>query len=161
MPDYEPMPATEPVADAALAEPAATAATIEVPAAPAVDPALVAQVAGDSPLLAVVLALVAVLGGGAAWKQWGKLSDQRHEQAMKRLEMEAKAGKLGAAQPPACQAATAELHAKIAALDARLGRAESGLSLGGGVPGEIEARIAKLERSKRTEAATAARKGTK
>lgn len=157
MPDHEPMPEAVPVAEP-HAEPAPPVAGVEVPAAPAVDPALIQQVAGPDPMLAVILSLVAVLGGGAAWKQWGKLSDQKHEQAMRRLELEAEAAKVGAVQPPPCQAANAELLAKLAALEQRVGKAEHGLSLGGGVPDEIEARIAKLERSKRTEAATAARR---
>lgn len=157
MPEHEPMPEAAPIAEL-HAEPVPSVASVEVPAAPAVDPALIQQIAGQDPMLAVILALVAVLGGGAAWKQWGKLSDQRHEQAMRRLDLEAEAAKIGAAQPPPCQAANAELTAKLAALEQRLGKAEHGLSLGGGVPDEIEARIAKLERSKRTEAATAARR---
>lgn len=158
MPDDEPMPEAAPGAEP-HAEPASHAASVEVSAAPAVDPALIQQVAANDPMLAVILALVAVLGGGAAWKQWGKLSDQRHEQAMRRLELEAEAVKAGAAQPPPCQAANAELTAKLAALEQRVGRAEHGLSVGAGIPDEIEARIAKLERAKRAE--TTPRRATK
>ena len=74
-----------------------------------------ADSAGDNPLLALGLAAIAVLGGGSAWKLWTKRSEQSHELAMKRLELDA-ATMNGTAQPPPCQAKQAEVDAKLAAL---------------------------------------------
>ena len=70
----------------------------------------------DNPVLGIGLALIAVVGGGAGWKFYQKLSEQKHEQAMKKLEIDAANVGLNGAQPPPCQAATAKLEAEIAAL---------------------------------------------
>jgi hypothetical protein len=117
------------------------------PSAPALDPAQLQQLAGDNPMLALGLAAVAVLGGGAAWKHWGKMSEQRHEQAMKALEIEAQKAQVPNTQPPPCQAANAQIEARLAAMEGRIGKAERGLSLGGELPEELEERIKKLEKA--------------
>lgn len=85
--------------------------------------AKIAEGAGDNPMLALGLAVLAVVGGGSAWKLWTKRSEQAHELAMKRLELEA-ATMNGTAQPPPCQVKQAEVDAKLAALEARLGKVE-------------------------------------
>lgn len=75
--------------DAALVEtpaPVETVAVVEQVAAPAFDPMAVAQA---NPMLAFALAALAVVGGGAGWKFWSKLSEQKHEQKMKELELQA------------------------------------------------------------------------
>lgn len=85
--------------------------------------AKIAEGAGDNPMLALGLAVLAVVGGGSAWKLWTKRSEQSHELAMKRLELEA-ATMNGTAQPPPCQVKQAEVDAKLAALEARIAKAE-------------------------------------
>ena len=51
------------------------------------------DIAGGNSSLTVVLALIAVLGGGAGWKFWTARSKQKHEEAMKKLEIEAEIAK--------------------------------------------------------------------
>ena len=89
----------------------------------AADLAKLAEGAGNQPLLALALAILAVVGGGSAWKLWTKRSEQAHELAMKRLELDS-ATVNGTAQPPPCQAKQAEVDAKLAAMEARLAKAE-------------------------------------
>lgn len=105
-----------------------------------------AESAGDNPLLALGLAAIAVLGGGSAWKLWTKRSEQSHELAMKRLELDA-ATMNGTAQPPPCQAKQAEVDAKLAAFEARLGKVEkTSLALPDGFDAdELTGRLSKVE----------------
>jgi hypothetical protein len=105
-----------------------------------------AQSAGDNPLLALGLAAIAVLGGGSAWKLWTKRSEQSHELAMKRLELDA-ATINGTAQPPPCQTKQAETDAKIAAIEARLGKVEkASLAVPDGFDAdELTGRLGKVE----------------
>jgi hypothetical protein len=101
---------------------------------PMLDPAKLQAIGAENPMLALALAAIAVLGGGAAWKQWGKMSEQKHEQAMKQLELQASAqASVPTVQPPPCQAADAATQAKLAALEARMAKAEkASLSFEGG-----------------------------
>lgn len=107
-----------------------------------------AESAGDNPLLALALAVLAVVGGGSAWKLWTKRSEQAHELAMKRLEMEA-ATMNGTAQPPPCQTKQAETDAKLAALEGRVAKAErTSLAMGDDFdPDDIQKRLVLLERA--------------
>ena len=81
------------------------------------------QTGGDS-TLAIVLALIAVIGGAGMVKFYQKWSEQRHEQAMKRLEIEASNAGLNGAQPPPCQVKQAEVEAKLSSIESRLVKAE-------------------------------------
>ena len=134
--------------DAAKVEaPVETVALVEQPAAPvapAFDPMAVAQA---NPMLALALAVLAVVGGGAGWKFWTKMSEQKHEQKMKELELQAQAQGLNGAQPPPCQAKQVETDAKVAALEVRVKKAEkAAASLPSGFDGEdLEKRVTKLE----------------
>lgn len=125
------------------------------PAPPAFDPAQLQQLGADNPMLAIALAGIAVLGGGAAWKQWGKMSEQKHEQEMRRLEIQAQAqANVPTVQPPPCQAADAATQARISALEGRLAKAEqASSSLSVGLSDEMEERIAKLERANKAKKA--------
>jgi hypothetical protein len=73
----------------------------------------------------LMLAVVAVAGGGAAWKFYSQRSEQNHELAKEKLKMDAQAAGLTGAQPPPCQAATVTLEQKITALNTRLEAAEA------------------------------------
>lgn len=143
--------------DIPVPAPAEPKPLIEQPAAPAFDPAQLQQLGAESPMLAIALAAVAVLGGGAAWKHYGKASEQRHEQAMKQLELQASAqANVPTVQPPPCQAADAATQAKIAGIEARLAKAEqSSSSLSMGLSDEMEERIAKLEKAVKAKKAAA------
>ena len=133
--DEDTMPAPDEIAheapmpehhDSAPAEPmehAAGAAEmrehIEVPAGPpTADLSGLKDMAGDNPMVMVALAGIAVLGGSAGWKHWNKLSEQKHEEKMKVLEMQANAQGMNGAQPPPCQAVTLKTEAEIKALQA-------------------------------------------
>ena len=80
---------------------------------------LVKATGGDS-TLTVILALIAVVGGAAGWKFFSQLADQRHEQSMKRLDIEAQSAGIGKAQPQACAVRHAELVAQMDALSAKI-----------------------------------------
>ena len=106
---------------------------------------LVGAAGGDS-TLAIVLALVAVLGGGAAWKFYTKNSEQKHEFKMKELELKAQQP---SQSPPPCVVKHGELDAKVAAVEAKLGKVESktaGMSVDGPSSDELDERLVKLER---------------
>jgi len=81
-------------------------------------------IAQANPMLAFALAALAVVGGGAGFKLWTKMSEQKHEQKLKEMELEAQKAGLNGAQPPPCQAKQVETDAKLAALEARLGKME-------------------------------------
>ena len=127
MPDPTPDPAPQPPKPPAASQQStesseqSTAGTeVATPATP--DLSQVADLAGGNPIVGVILALIVVGGGAAGWKFWTQLADQRHEQAMKRLELDAQAQGMAGAQPPPCQATTAELRKELAALDGRIQR---------------------------------------
>jgi len=134
------------VDDAAKVEiPVDAVAVVEQPApVPAFDPMAVAQA---NPMLAFALAALAVVGGGAGFKLWTKMSEQKHEQKLKEMELEAQKAGLNGAQPPPCQVKQTEVDAKLAVLEARMGKMEkASAALPADFDGEgLEKRIAKLE----------------
>ena len=81
--------------------------------------AITQQTGGDTNL-SMLLAILAVVGGGAAWKFYTQYSEQKHEQKMKELELQAKAAGLAGASPPPCQTAQAEMKAEIQALKTKV-----------------------------------------
>jgi hypothetical protein len=113
-------PVSPVVAAPAQAQAVPTEALTEAPA----DLSQLQGLAGDNPVLMVILALVVVGGGTAGWKFWNKFSEQKHEQKMKMLEIEAQQAGLAGAQPPPCQTVTAELKKEIASLETKVGKME-------------------------------------
>lgn len=115
-----------------VAQPALTAHTEQPASTPsAADLGALAQQTGGNPMLTIALAAIAVLGGGAAWKHWQKVSEQKHEQAMEDKRLAAQAQGLGNAQPIPCQTvakvqaeAISKLTEAVAAQDARLASVE-------------------------------------
>ena len=90
----------------------------------------IAQGAQDGGMIGVVLALVAVLGGGAGWKFYSQSSKQKSDLATKQAEL---AHDLAMAEinakmqaptvsPPPCVAAHTSLEARIAAVEAKASR---------------------------------------
>lgn len=95
--------------------------SVGVDAGPAVaDLSHLQGLAGDNPMVMLALAGIAVLGGSAGWKHWNKLSEQKHEQKMEEMKLQAQAQGLNGAQPPPCQAANLKLEAELKALQAQV-----------------------------------------
>ena len=95
--------------------------SVGVDSAPAVaDLSQLQGLAGDNPMVMLALAGIAVLGGSAGWKHWNKLSEQKHEQKMEEMKLQAQAQGLNGAQPPPCQAANLKLEAELKALQAQV-----------------------------------------
>lgn len=126
VPTAEPVEAAAPaVAEPVAAEPAApaaveTTATVASDAPTSGDLAALAQSVGGDSTLTIVLAVLAVVGGGAAWKTYQRFSEQKHEQAMEKLKLDREAAGMGGAQPPPCAVKQAEVDAKLAEFSARL-----------------------------------------
>lgn len=97
---------------------------------------------------AIILAIIAILGGGAAWKFYQKFSEQKHEQKMKELELQAQSQGLNGAQPPPCQAANAAIEAKLVAMEGKIASVEKKTSSFSAAfdADEVEERIIKLEK---------------
>ena len=115
-------------------------------------------------MITVMLALVAVGGGGAAWKFYQTFAKQKHEQKMKELELQAETQqKQNDDKHEKCAVERVALEAKVSALEARLAEAEKAAkdaaaaaeaaSKGGGeieLPfdaDELQDRLAKLEKA--------------
>lgn len=106
----------------------------------------------DGGMIGVVLALVAVLGGGAAWRFYSqhskqqaalaeKQAEQAHELAMRRLDVEAQHAN---ASPPPCLAAHAQLEARLSAVESK----SASLTLPAGFDAdELSERIERLEKA--------------
>lgn len=78
-----------------------------------------------APLVMVVLAALAVLGGRQGWKFYSTRAAQNHELEMKKLELQAQAQQTPTQQPPPCVMKQAENDARLAALDAKFSSIES------------------------------------
>lgn len=126
----------------------------------------IAQGAQDGGMVGVVLAVVAVLGGGAAWKFYSQSSKQKAELANKQAEQahELAMAELNAkmqqptTSPPPCIAAHASLEARIAAVEAKASR----MTLPD-FPDDFDAelliaRVEKLEKAAKKKPAPAGRK---
>lgn len=70
--------------------PQETVASVGAPESVAGELAALKDLAGGSPVLTVVLALIAVVGGKAGWKFFSDRSKLKHEEEMKKLEIEEK-----------------------------------------------------------------------
>ena len=117
-------------------------------------PAEILEVAkgADDGMIGVVLALVAVLGGGTAWRFYAqhskqkaeiaaKRDEQAHELAMRRLDVEASAA---SASPPPCLAKHAEIEARLSAIESK----NASLTLPAGFDAdEMSERVERLEKA--------------
>lgn len=116
----------------ARAETHASTAAVD-PAAPSVSDLQGIMAASGGGGVGLAAALIAVVGGTAGFKLWTKISEQKHEQSMRKLDIEQANAGLQGAQPPPCQAAHHTLLAEIKALNAKVA--------------EQEARLAKAEKA--------------
>ena len=107
----------------------------------------IAQTTGGDSSLTLMLAMLAVVGGGAAWKFYTQYSEQKHEQKMKQLELDAQAAGLAGAQPPPCQAAKIKLEAELQEVKAKLEGLDRKLAFTADFDADLlERRMKKLER---------------
>jgi hypothetical protein len=155
------LPAPAPEAPPVAPEPPATTPAPDfaaVTAAP--DPTTAANeiqglvgAAGGNSALALGLAVVAVAGGGAAWKFYSQQTKQSHELKMKELEMKSQTP---SQSPPPCILKHGELDAKLTAVEAKLDLVAKKAKTGGLPAGfdadEIEERIEKLEKAAKAKA---------
>jgi len=98
-------------------------ATVGAPEVP-FDPAKFLPAGNQSGSVAVILAVLAVVGGGAGWKFWNKLSQQKHDQRMKELELQADGQRKNEEREQKCEGRHLEATMKLGALEARMARAE-------------------------------------
>ena len=107
---------------------------------------LSANTGGDS-TLTLLLAILAVVGGGAAWKFYSQYSEQKHDQKMKQMEIDAKMQGLSGAQPPPCQAAKVKLEAEIKELKARVDKVDQKMALNADFDADLlERKVKKMDR---------------
>jgi uncharacterized protein HemX len=162
-------------APAASEELHATTQAAAEPANAAPDLSQIQGLAGGNPIVTVILALIVVGGGTAGWKFWQKKSEQNHELAMKKVDMELELAGLSGAQPPPCQTASVKLNGELSEIRGdlkangeahkklqeqiddiaeRLGKLEkkaSSMFSGGFDPEEMEERVAKIEKALKAE----------
>lgn len=139
MPDPVPAPVPVEAAPAPAPVETLTATTAPAPAAPTPQDVAGLVDAGGGGAVGIAAALIAVAGGGAAWKFYSQRSEQAHELAKERLKMEQAAAGLNGAQPPPCQAANVALEQKLAALTARVEAAEAAAKKGASLSADFDA----------------------
>jgi hypothetical protein len=107
------------------------------------------ELGGDyGPILAVVMAGIAVMGGKKAWSFYSQKAEQRHEMEMKRMEMEQKSNNNDGQSPPACQAVHAKLEAEVSAMQKKVGLMEKKLLIMDDFdPEDLERKVKKLTKS--------------
>ena len=88
------------------------------------------SIGGDSaPMVALALAGMAVAGGSKAWSYYRDRAEQKHEQEMQKLKMEAQSQGMEGQQPPPCQAANQKLQAEIDGIKSKIGNIEKKTSM--------------------------------
>lgn len=128
-----------------------TEATTSVPDAP-FDVNQILQSTGGGAGVAIILAIVAVVGGGAAFKFYKQFAEQKHEQKMKQLEIQAQQQGMNGAQPPPCQAQNTIIEGRLAAMEAKLATVEKKSSSFSADfdADELENRVLKIEKKIKT-----------
>lgn len=121
-PEPEPEPDPEPEPELAVAPPAKVVpqqASLGVPA-PDVDVKKLVEDSQGASAYTVLLAVVAVAGGGAAWKFYQNWSKNKHEQAMKALEIEQSKVDKQQNDHQTCAAKNAAVTAQVDSLSAKV-----------------------------------------
>ena len=146
-------PAQDPAKDAIVAQVSDDAGLVAHEAqAPTPDEIVKIAQGADGGTVGVVMALVAVLGGGAAWKFYSQHSKQRaeieakkveqdYQLSMRRLDLEAQTAN---ASPPPCLAKHAEIEARLSAVESK--SASLGLPAGFDAD-EMSDRLDKIEKA--------------
>lgn len=85
---------------------------------------------GDyAPMVAIALAGMAVAGGSKAWNFYRERAEQKHEQEMQKLKMEAQSQGMEGEPPPACQAANQKIQADLDDLKSKLSAVQKKTSM--------------------------------
>jgi len=146
-------PAQQPAKDAIVDQVSDDAGLVAHEAqAPTPDEIVKIAQGADGGTVGVVLALVAVLGGGAAWRFYSQHSKQRaeieakraeqdYQLSMRRLDLEAQNAH---ASPPPCFAKHAEIEARLSAVESK--SASFGLPSGFDAD-EMSDRLDKIEKA--------------
>ena len=124
-------------------------ATVQQPTPDAVSSDLMkmAKENAADPTLAIILAALAVFGGGAAFKFYRQWSEQKHEEKMAKIKIDSKNQDKS---PGQCQAVHAQLTADLAEVKSRVGTLENKISVDADFDGErLEKRVKKLEKWKK------------
>lgn len=93
--------------------------------APEVDVKKIVEDSAGASGYTVMLALIAVVGGGAGWKFYQNYAKQKHEQAMKALEIEQARVDKQQNDHQACSAKNAALAAQLEGVNAKVSALES------------------------------------
>ena len=85
---------------------------------------------GDyAPMVAIALAGMAVAGGSKAWNFYRERAEQKHEQEMQKLKMEAQSQGMEGEQPPPCKAASAKMQAELDDVKSKLSAVQKKTSM--------------------------------
>ena len=121
-------------------------ATVQQPTPDAVSSELMKMAKDNAtdPTVTIILAALAVFGGGAAFKFYRQWSEQKHEEKMAKIKIESKSQDKS---PGQCQAVHAQLTAELAEVKSRVGTLENKISIDADFDGErLEKRVKKLEK---------------
>ena len=80
-------------------------------------------------MVAIALTGMAVAGGSKAWNFYRERAEQKHEQEMQKLKMEAQSQGTEGEQPPACQAANQKIQLDLDALQSKISSIEKKTSM--------------------------------
>ena len=122
-------------------------ATVEQPANDNVSAELMklAKENSSDPTVTMILAAMAVFGGGAAMKFYRQWSEQRHEEKMEKIKMDSKSQDKS---PGECQTVHAQLTAQITEVKAKVNSIENSIDVD--FDGDrLERRVKKLEKWKK------------
>ena len=85
---------------------------------------------GDyAPMVAIALAGMAVAGGSKAWSYYRDRAEQKHEQEMQKLKIEAQSQGMDGQQPPPCQAANQKMQAELDEVKSKLSAVQKKTSM--------------------------------
>jgi hypothetical protein len=104
-----------------------------------------------APIVAIILALLAVLGGKKAWSFYSERAEQKHELELKKLEMQRDVAGAGSSPPPSCQAVYTQIEASLEETRARVASIEKRLVvIGDDFDSEdIERKVKRLQKAVR------------
>ena len=106
-----------------------------------------AETTGADPTLTIALAAIAVLGGGTAWKFYRQFSEQKHEEKMEQMKLDAKSRGLDVQSPGPCQTVHAQLKAEVEELRSKIDKVDRRTAVNADFDGDdAERRIRKLEK---------------
>jgi len=118
-----------------VAAPSATVATVGVPATATDELSRLMPANGQVGVMTLLFAVVAVLGGGAAWKFYSQRSKEKHEEKLKEMELQASQPQT---QHPSCKAENEATQGELRKLNESVGSVSTSIS-------DVSQRVATLE----------------